>query len=201
MFPEIVNKFRLSCYWEASRDGGDNNGSNQSEQSNEQQNSETFETWLGAQPEEVKKKVQPLFDAHIQNLRNTVKATRQERDDFERQLREATGKLAKDSDERKTFEGLADQLTEANRRAEFLEQAPANNCNNPKAAYLLAKSLEAFDKKGNPDWKRLAEEAPQFFGEPPKRNPKKTSGSGTNNEPSGTLTMNDWIRQQAGRSN
>lgn len=159
---------------------------------------ETFDSWLAKQSEETRKVVQPLYQERLTALENTVKATRKERDDFSRELRTTAGKLAADSDEKKLLLEKADNYDEANRRADFYEQAPANECRNAKAAYAIAKSQDLFTKSGLPDWKQIKMEAPELFGQPTNLKPRKTAGSGTDAAPTNAGSMNDWMRKRAG---
>jgi len=201
MFPNY-KKFHLSpFFFEANRDGGSGNNGDNNSNDNQNNNAETFESWLDKQSDEIKTKAKPLFTAHIEKLQNTVKATREERDDFSKQLRDATNKLAKDSEERKRLEDIANQYDEQTRRADFYEDSFSQNCHNPKAAYAIAKSENLFTKSGAPDWKKIQEVVPEFFGDKKRELPrKKTSGSGTGEEPPSSQTMNDWIRSQANRN-
>lgn len=189
-------------------EGGANNSNNNGEGDNNQQNNQegnqqgdpaTFEDWYKALPADHQTLFAPA-KAHFERMQATVKATRDERDDFSRQLRDATKKLKEGSEERQAFEGLSAQLDEANRRADFHEDAPSHKCLNSKAAYAIAKSQDLFDKKGGVDWARLEETAPELFGEAKPKLPKKGgAGNGTNNNQSARKgTMNDWIRNQAG---
>lgn len=201
MFSNFKEVHLSRFYFQANRDGdgnGSNADNNQSNQSDNNSNALTFESWLSSQPDDVKTKVQPLFNAHVEKLQNTVKATREERDEFSKQLRDATNKLTKDSDERKRLEEIADKYDEATRRADFFEDALSNNCHNPKAAYAIAKAENLFTKAGLPDWKKIEEVVPEFFGDS-KRNlsKKKTAGAGNDKEPQSAMTMNDWIRAEA----
>lgn len=203
MFPNY-REFHLSHFFfknqSDANSGGEGDGNNS--QSNNQNNSnvETFESWLEAQPDEIKNKAKPLFTAHVEKLQSTVKATRKERDDLSVELRDAAKKLEKESAERKALEDSADKLDAANRRADFYEDAPSHNCRNSKAAYIIAEKENLFLKNGLPDWKKIEETAPEFFGEVKKKLPGKGgAGSGTGEEPASGLTMNDWIRAQAKR--
>lgn len=200
MFPNY-RKFHLShFFFQNQGDAGDGTGSGDNSNGDQSNTTETFESWLEKQPDEIKAKAKPLFTAHIEKLKNTVKATREERDDFSNQLRDATNKLAKDSDERKRLEAIADQYDEQTRRADFYEQSLAEGCHNPKAAYAIAKSEELFTKSGAPNWAKIKETVPEFFGEGKKVLPKKkTAGSGTGEEPPSSETMNDWIRREANK--
>lgn len=206
-----LNLFRLSpFFFEANRDGGQaggggtnnqNQNSNQNQENGNQNDTQQadFTSWLAGQKEDIQKVVKPLFDAHVKGLRSSLEAAREERDDFSRQLRDAAKKLKADSDERKEFEGLADKLDEANRRADFFEEATDNNCHNARAAFAIAKAENLFTKSGAPDWKKIQEAVPEFFTEKKKVIKKRTAGEGAEGQHSGASSMNDWIRRSAGR--
>ncbi len=208
MFPNY-REFHLSHFFFQSNAGsgagsgaGDNsNVNNSNNNSNSDTNTnkepENFDAWLAAQPDEVKNKVKSLYDASIVDLKNTVKATRTERDDFSKQLRDASKKLEAGSDQQKQLLELANSNDEANRRADFYEQAPQYECKNPKAAYAIAKSQDLFTKSGAPDWKSISAEAPELFGKVIKTI-KGSAGSGTGKQVTNTGSMNDWIRKEAG---
>lgn len=207
MFPKDgVNTLRLSRYFfDANRDGGsggndDSNSDGSSNDNNQNNNAPaTFDAWLDAQPDEAKKQVKALYDASVATLQATIKATRQERDDFSRQLRETTKRL-KDGDEAKEqLNKLADDYDKATKRADFMEEAISEQCRNAKAAYAIAVSDDLFTKSGAPDWKAIKAAAPELFGEQRNLPRKKVAGSGTNTsqEASANASMNDWIRRQA----
>ncbi len=198
MFPNY-KEFHLShFFFEANREGGGEGGEGDNNQNNQP---ETFETWLAAQPKETQDKVSPLFSAHVEKLQSTVKATRKERDDLSVELRDTAKKLDKESNERKALEETADKLDAANRRADFYEDATSHNCRNPKAAYIIAEKENLFTKAGLPDWKRIEETAPEFFGEVKKKLPiKKTAGNGNEQGAPSSAGMNDWIRSSANKN-
>jgi hypothetical protein len=125
---------------------------------------QTWEAWIEAQPTEVK----TLYQSHTEGLRNTVQATRTERDNLARQLREATTKLEEGSEARKSLETLTGQLEATSRKAAFYEQATTKDvaCRNPKLAYLAAMEAGALDDKGAVDWAKLKAGYPELFGTP-----------------------------------
>jgi hypothetical protein len=198
MFP----KFDLmKIYYQSSADGGDGAGADDKDetQDNNQGEPETLESYITTLPTEQQTKVKSLLDAHVEKLSNTVKATRQERDAFQRDLTAAIKKAEKGSELETQLTKLSSQLDEANRKSEFYEQAPQFECRNIKAAYAIATVNNLFTKSGAPDWKAIKEEAPEFFGKVSNGNPrKKSAGSGTSEEPVPTNSMNDLIRRSAG---
>lgn len=199
----MLHNFRI--LWQANQGGG--SGSNNSADSNAQQESnenqqheqpKDFAAWLDAQPDEIKTIAQPLFENHVKDLQSAVKATRRERDDFAKQLRDATRGMEDNSKLKSDFEKLASNLEESNRRADFFEEAPAQECRNPKAAYAIAVTNDLFNKHGAPDWKEIKTLAPELFGA---KNvvKKRTAGSGSENgQTSGS--MSDWIRRAANKT-
>jgi hypothetical protein len=167
------------------------------DQSQAQQTESTQETWeqyIQSQPPEVKQR----YEEHIAGLRNTVKSTRQERDDLAKAMRDAAAKAEKGSEAEKSLTEIAGKLEQAERRAAFFEDAttPEIGCRNPRAAFALAQAEQLFDRKGNPDWATIKATAPELFGT---YQPKSNAGNGTESPPAKTGGMNDWIRTAAGR--
>ncbi len=159
----------------------------------------TYDAWLAQQPAEIK----ALVEGNIQGLRNTVQATRQERDAQAQKLADLTKALGKDTPEeaKRLLAEMASELEATNRRATFVEEAirPEIGCSNPRAAFALAQAENLFDRRGNPDWAAIKQAAPQLFGGT-QRPPAGNAGAGTGNPPSSKSSMNDWIRAAAGRS-
>ncbi|NPV85992.1 MAG: hypothetical protein HPY45_08300 [Anaerolineae bacterium] len=169
---------------------------NQNESNSHESQNETFETWLDKQDEKVK----ALYSAHITGLKNTVSATRQERDELAKQIRELAGKAEKGSEAEKALKDISARLEAAERRAAFLEEAskPEIGCRNPKAAYAVAIAEGLFNSKtGLPDWETLKKIAPEFFGVKPAGSGNAGDGAGGNAE--GKFDMNAAIRRAAGR--
>lgn len=158
-----------------------------------------WEEYIGSLPEKQRTVVQKFYDDKNADLLSTVKNTRKERDTFSTQLRDAAKKLEKGSESEQRLTEQANQLDEANRRADFYEEAPGQQCNNPKAAFLIAKAGDHFTKSGLPDWKAIKDAAPQLFGETVVKKPKGKGGAGAGTEDGATPpSVNDWIRKQAG---
>jgi hypothetical protein len=181
----------------------------QQQQNNQQQNQEpnggkpgeaksaapsTWDEALKGLPEDM----QTLYSTHISGLRNTVQATRQERDELARQIKELLPKAEKGSELEKSLTEFSTKLAQSEQRAAFYEEAgrPEIGCRNPKAAFLLAQADNLFDRKGNPDWAAIKAEAPELFGAP---SVTSNAGDGTSKKPTGQMTMNELIRRAAGR--
>ena len=156
-----------------------------------------FDEWI----QEQEAAVQTAYNEHVKGLRNTVQATRQERDGLSQQLAQLQAALGKNPEEAKRLiEQMTHDLETANRRAAFVEEAVRAEigCTNPKAAYAMALTDNLFDRRGNPDWTAIKSAAPELFGG---RSgiPAGNAGAGTGQAPQAG-GMNEYIRRAAGRS-
>lgn len=163
------------------------------DQTNNQQN-ETFGSWLEKQDEAVRR----LYTEHTTGLQNTVKATRQERDDLAKQIKDLSSKAEKGSEMEKSLTEMSAKLEQAERRVLFAEEAvmPEIGCSNPKAAFALAVTDDLFKRDGSPDWVAIKAAAPELFG---KSKVKSNAGDGTDTEPAAARDMNKFIRRASGR--
>ena len=155
-----------------------------------------WEAYLATLPDEAK----GLYETHTTGLRNTVQATRQERDALSRQLADITKALGKDpSEAKRLLEQMSADLDSARLRADFYETAgrPEIGCQNPRVAFLVAQDLGAIDSKGRVNWETLKQQAPELF---QKRAPDGRAGVGTGSSPVAKVDMNALIRRAAGRS-
>ena len=155
----------------------------------------SWDEFMAKQPEEVK----ALYATHTTGLQNTVKATRQERDDLAKQTKELLTKVEKGSEAEKALTDTLAKLEASERRAAFLEEAtrPEIGCRNPKAAYALAQAEQLFDRRGAPAWADIKAAAPELFGAPAA--PPANAGTGTGTPPASGKNMNDFILAAAGR--
>ncbi len=157
----------------------------------------TYDAWLPQQTDEVK----ALIEGHIQGLRNTVQATRQERDALSQKLGDIAKTLGKDPAEAKRLlDAMTSEVEQANQRAGFYEEAarPEIGCSNPRLAYLAAVEAGLIDKRGRVSWESLKQQAPELFrGTQPR--PAGNAGAGTGTQPPAGKNMNDFIRRSAGR--
>lgn len=157
----------------------------------------TWDDYVAKLPEDQRTLLTGLYEAKNADLLKTVKATRGERDTLATQLRDAAKKMEKGSEAQTQLNEQATKLDEANRRADFYEEAPAQECRNPKAAFALAKASNLFKANGSPDWKAIKEEAPELFGVVVKPKGKGGAGAGTEKQQR-TVSVNDFIRAKAG---
>lgn len=166
-------------------------------QTQSQQQGGTPATWedaLKGLPENVK----ALYEDHVTGLKNTVKATRDERKALEDQIKELSKKAEKGSELEKSLNEFSSKLAIAEQRAAFFEDAakPEIGCRNARLAWTLAQAENLFTRNGAPDWAQIKAAAPELFGT---QAVQGNAGSGTQKPPE-NVNMNDVIRRAAGRS-
>jgi hypothetical protein len=155
----------------------------------------SYDEWIAGQDETVK----TLITGRFQALENTVKSTRDERDDFKKQLKDLSKKAADGSELKQQLDTMTAQLEKTERRAAFMEEAikPEIQCRNARAAWLLAIAEDLFSKNGSPDWAAIKREAPELFGVP---TANANAGANTQSPPPKQSDMNAFIRSRAGRA-
>jgi hypothetical protein len=151
--------------------------------------SRTFDDVLKGLPEEDRK----LYESHTAGLKNTVNATREERDALKAELQNALKDAGKGSELETKLTDALNRLSESDRHAAFVEEAikPEIGCKNIKAAYALAVSLDLFKKNGAPEWESIKKEAPELFGPTV---PEGNGGQGTGGGQQTPANMNEIIR-------
>jgi len=142
-----------------------------------------------------------LYEQHTTGLRNTVQATRSERDALAQRLSDLTKALGKDSPEeaKRLLGEMTRELETSKRRADFVEQAvrPEIGCTNPAAAFAIAESQGLFDARGNVNWDSVKAAVPELFRRPI---PAGNAGAGTGQPPALAGGMNAAIRRATGRA-
>ncbi len=175
------------------------------------QNQDVSNTPTGGSPgtwDEYLKTLQPeaktLYEGHIAGLRNTVTATREERDEFKNQLSDVIQALdgKKPGQVKDELVRLESNLTELTRRSQFFEEAALlsgpDSCTNVRLAWMTANAENLFQRDGSPDWGAIKEIAPEIFGA---KVPAAHGGSGTQNPPEEDKTdPNTVLRRMAGFS-
>lgn len=153
----------------------------------------SYETWVKDQPEDIKN----MLTGWERGLKTALTDERDARKNLEKQVRELAGKAEKGSEAEKQLNQLADQITESDRRSDFYEAAHAAGVTNLKLAYLVASNDDLFDKRGMVNFETMKGTYPELFGG--QKPPKGNAGDGTEKQPSGKGSMNDFIRIAAGR--
>ena len=159
-----------------------------------QQQPVSYDEWIKTQSPEIK----TMLEQRSSSLLNTVQATRRERDDLSRQLKEAAKGLEAGSEARKAMESMSAQLEAAEQRAVFYEEAgrPEIGCTNPRLAYIAAQQDQLIDARGRINWDGLRSAYPELFR---RAAPTTNAGAGTQNTQPATGGMNAFIRRAAGR--
>jgi hypothetical protein len=98
------------------------------------------------------------------------------------------------SDAQKQLTDLADKLAGMERQTTFYDRAHAAGVKNLRLAYLAAQEGKLVDEKGEVDWEKFRKTYPELFAGAPAGNAGNGTGGGQ-----GKASMNDWIRQAAGR--
>ncbi len=153
-----------------------------------------FDTWLGEQPEHVKKG----YEGHTAGLKSALQTEREQRKEFTKQLGELSKRADKGSEAEKALSETLTRLQETERRAAFFEGAGKSEigCTNAKAAYLVANAGGLFTRAGEPDWNAIKAEAPELFA---RKVPPGNAGSGNGSPPAQKADMNSYIRAASGR--
>lgn len=190
---ERISGMLTKIYWDAEKgkEGDPADPGTDPNKGKENLPEETFETFLEKQDPKVKE----LYEKHTSGLRSALSTEREEKKTLSAQLKELLPKAEKGSELESKLTETVGKMEAAERRAAFAEEAikPEIGCRNIKAAFALATADNLFDSRGNPDWEKLKQIAPELFGKPGSTD----GGAGGNNTP--TSSMNDLIRGLAGR--
>jgi hypothetical protein len=151
----------------------------------------TFETWLDKQDASVK----DMYSKHTAGLTSALQKEREERKGLSDKIKELLPQAEKGSEFEKKLTETVGQLDLAEKRAAFSEEAikPEIGCINPRAAFLLAKADDLFDRSGHPNWTAIKKAAPELF---------MTEGStdggagGDQHKSASSNSMNDFIRRR-----
>lgn len=190
----------LGWYFEADKGAGgagsgaaENTDQGDSGDRGAQNETETFEGWLEAQPDEVK----TLYEGHTQGLRTALNTERDSRKALEKELRDLAKKAEKGSESESKLTGMADRLAETERQNTFYDAAHAAGVRNLKLAWMAANDAKLVRDDGVADFAALKERFPELFdaGAP---KPKGNAGDGSRTTPTGN-DFNDLIRRAAGR--
>lgn len=190
--------------------GGASGGSGQSQDGGKQQGQDggkqqgplTWDAWSATLTPEHKQLLDQHFETRTQGLKSALDGEREGKKALEKQLRDAAAKAEAGSVAQQELAKLADQvqtegakLSEATTKASAYEVLAGSGCTNLRLAYLAAREIDAFDKKGGLDVEALRKQMPELFGRR-----SGDAGAGTNGQPSGGANLNALIRRAAGRA-
>ena len=155
----------------------------------------TYDGWLAQQQADV----QTMIGEHETGLRTALQSEREQRRQFEKELREAAKKLDEGSEARTRMEKMANDLDGMSRQAGFYEAAHAAGVTNLKLAWLaVQQDASLSDARGNVDMKRLQESYPELFGKPAGTAAGNAGGGTGTPPPGGKVDMDTFIRRKAG---
>lgn len=167
---------------------------------------ESWDTWLASQDEAQRAHITGLYETSVTGLKSALKAERDRSNSFEKKLREAAKKESGDGETKLRLTQLADELSAANRRANFYETASKAETGlvDVKAAWIIASSdAEQFiASDGSINFEALKTEHPSLFAAPAapaSAIPKVKAGTGINQKHD-VADMNSLIRNLAGRN-
>lgn len=163
-------------------------------QGEQQPANETFEAWLGQQPEDIRSR----YEQHTSGLRSALESERETRRTLEKDVRRLARQQEEGSESRQQLDALAGNLAEQNQRADFYEEAHRLGVVDLRLAYLAARDGGLIDDRGRADMTALKTRYPHLF-ETRRSAPAGNAGSGTGPDPKPKNTMNDAIRRAAGR--
>ncbi len=119
----------------------------------------TFEKWLEMQDDQVR----ALVNGNIKSLKSALKSERENREMFEKDVRELAKEVEVTTEMQKRVTKLTNQLTASDRRIAFYEAAHAANATNLKLAFIVATQENLFDKQGNVNFELLQRDHPELF--------------------------------------
>ena len=147
-------------------------------------------SWLAGQTDDVK----ALYEEHTSGLKSALKSERQRNADMAAELRDAAGKA--EGEAKAQLEEMAGRVESESQRADFYEQAAGAGCTDMKLAWLAAREMDAFDRKGRPDIAAVKAAHPSLFARPASADARAGRGAQADN---GSASINDMIRRVAGR--
>jgi hypothetical protein len=181
-----------------------NNGDQQPpNQNQEPQPPDNLDAWLTDQPTEVQGVVKPLIEKATTGYKSALEAERSERRKLEAQIKQISGKLTEGDATRAQLETLSGQLGEANRKADFFQQAGEQGISKPQAMYVLATNdpegvyltTDGRNGKMRVDWEALKRDFPEFWPAPAQTPPARSNaGNGTQGQPGQRFDMNTLLR-------
>ena len=153
-----------------------------------------FDAWITEQPEEVR----TLLEGHQKGLKSALDSERDARKTLEKQLKDLAGKAEKGSELEEQLNELVTVQAQAEARATFYEEAHAAGITNLKLAWIVVGNDGLMDARGRVNWDSLKKTYPELFGAATRTAPGN-AGVGTNKQPGGAASMNDFIRAASGR--
>lgn len=153
----------------------------------------TFDTWYAALSTDVK----DLLDDHTTGLKSALDDERRQRKSLANQMKELSKTAEAGSDLQKQLQTLTGQMSEADTKATFYEDAHLAGAKNLRLAWVAAKEYDLIGRNGAVDLAQLKTLVPELFTN--KAPPPANAGSGANQSGLSAPDMNKAIRTMAGR--
>lgn len=155
----------------------------------------TFDSWITAQPDEI----QDLLEGHTSGLRSALDSERAARKDFEKKIKELSGKAEKGSELERQLAEIAKANERVQTQADFYEQAHVAGVSNLKLAFIVAEQDQLIDGRGRVNFEEMRKRYPELFGGEKRQMSNGNAGAGTNNQMSDRASMDDFIRRKVSR--
>jgi hypothetical protein len=168
-------------------------GGDQGNQAGAGSATQTFDDWHKSLDDKAK----AHLESHVNGLKTALDSERNSKKDLEKQLRELSAKAEKGSEFEKQLNEISEKLNTTSKRADFMEAAHAAGVKNLKLAWTVAVSDDLFKRDGSPDFDAIKKDYPELFASTTTTN--AGAGNGAGQKGAGTASMNDMIRQAAGR--
>lgn len=153
-----------------------------------------FEQWLTGQTDEVRQ----LIDGHVAGLKSALQSERDQRKNFEADLKAAIKAAGENQEARDALKGVQDKLAGYQKQVGFYEAATAAGVKNLRLAYLAAQQDGLIADDGTVKLESLKVNYPELFGKttPPPGN----AGAGTGSLPPGKVDMDSLLRSGMNQS-
>lgn len=160
----------------------------------EQKQPVSFEDWYKT----LEPQQQEAIDTYTDSLKSAIKTERDAKAGYEKKIRELIKQAESGSELRGELEKMANDVQVANAKAAFFDTAHAVNVRNLKLAWLAAADAGLVDMKtGECDFGKLKDVAPELFAT--RLAPTANAGNGAGQTGVREPSMNDFLRQAAGR--
>lgn len=120
---------------------------------------QSFDDWLGDQPEAIK----ALYASHTDGLRSALRKERDDNKSLTKQLKDLGSKLEDGSEARKALDEITQKLEGESSRADFYEEAVGVGVADLKLAWLAVKSEPELTNRGKVDFDKMRSLHPQLF--------------------------------------
>lgn len=137
------------------------------------------------------------YETQTAGLKSALDSEREQSKNHEKALKAALAKAEKGSEMETQLNAALTEIQDSKKYIAYLEGASSQGIVNPAAAWTLLKADGLFRADGSPDFELLKKNHPYMFTE--KKPADSKGGAGAEGDQKTGLTMNEIIRQAAGR--